>query len=352
MKRPVEDGRAAEDTERPGLARSNARRRAWLGASIVLLLVVVLGSMTIGAKAIPLEDVWGGLLDFDAANNDHVIVRDLRLPRTILGLLVGMALGVSGALMQALTRNPLADPGILGVNAGAGFAMVLAVEFLGAATLDQYIWFSFVGAVVVTVAVYILASLGGTPTPITLALAGIALGAALTGISSGITLLSPTTFDRLRFWDAGALADRPMETVLTVLPFIVVGLVIAVTVTKSLNAIALGDDVAKALGARIGVTRAGVTLSVTLLCGAATAAAGPIGFVGLMIPHVARWYVGPDQRWIVAYTLVLSPTLLLVADIVGRVVLRPDELQVGIVTAFIGAPVLVWLVRRRDVSGL
>lgn len=335
-----------------GLAATNATRTLWFVVALAALVLVLLASLSVGSKTIQFSSVWTALFGYDGSN-DHVIIRDMRAPRTVLGLLVGIALGLSGAMIQALTRNPLADPGILGVNAGAGFAVVVGVAVFGVVSIQDYIWFAFAGAVVATVVVYVIGSLGrGGTTPIRLTLAGIAIGAVLSGIASGITLLNPRVFDAMRFWGAGTLSNRTWEMVATIAPFVLVGTAIALAVARPLNAVALGDDLASSLGANLNRTRVWVVVAVTLLCGAATAAAGPIGFVGLMVPHVARWIVGPDQRWIMAYTLAMAPILLLVSDIVGRVVLRPAELQVGIVTAFIGAPVLIWLIRRRKVSGL
>lgn len=334
------------------LVSTNSRRTAGLLVCLAVLGVVLLLSIAVGSKTVPFGTVVDALVNYDDSN-DHVIIRDLRLPRTLLGLLVGMALGVAGALIQAMTRNPLADPGILGVNAGAGFAMVVAVAVFGLTSIWSYIWFAFLGAVIATVLVYGLGSIGrGGATPIRLTLAGVAIGSVLGGISSGITLLNPAAFDQMRQWNAGSLSGRSLDIVLAIAPFIVVGLILALALARQLNAVALGDDLARSLGANITRTRVLGVVAVTLLCGAATAAAGPIGFVGLMVPHVARWFVGPDQRWILPYTLVCAPILLLISDVVGRIVLRPGELQVGIVTAFIGAPVLIMLVRRSKVSGL
>lgn len=335
-----------------GLAHTNATRAFWLLVLVAVLALALMLSLAVGSKTIPFGTVLDGLFSPDGSD-DHIIVRDMRAPRTVLGLLVGIALGLSGAMIQALTRNPLADPGILGVNAGAGFAVVVGVAVFGVVSIQQYIWFAFLGAVVTTVVVYVIGSMGrGGTTPVRLTLAGIAIGAVLGGVSSGITLLNPRVFDAMRFWGAGTLSNRTWEMVGTVTPFIVAGTLVALLVARPLNAVALGDDLASSLGANLTRTRVWVVVGVTLLCGAATAAAGPIGFVGLMVPHVARWFVGPDQRWIMPYTLAMAPTLLLVSDVLGRVVLRPGELQVGIVTAFVGAPVLIWLVRRRKVSGL
>lgn len=250
------------------------------------------------------------------------------------------------------TRNPLADPGILGVNAGASFAIVIAIGVFGVSSLGGYIWWAFAGAVVTTLAVYLIGTSGrNVANPVRLTLAGVALGAVLTGVSSGLTLLNPKAFDHLRSWSVGSLDTRSMDTVLAVAPFMAAGLVVALFAIRGMNAVALGEDLATALGSSVNRTRILGVVAITLLSGSATAAAGAIGFVGLMVPHVARWIVGPDQRWILAVTLVLSPILLLVADVVGRVAV-PGELQVGVVTAFIGAPVLIALARRRKVSGL
>jgi len=345
---------AAADTVavRQGLAETNAGRLFWLGVAGAVLLLVLLSSIAVGSKDIAVARVIEALLAYDDSD-DHAIIMALRLPRTVLGLLVGMALGLAGALIQALTRNPLADPGILGVNAGAAFAVSIGVAVFGIASVQHYIWFAFLGAIGATVLVYAIGSVGrGAATPARLTLSGIALGAVLSGVTSGLALLDPQTFDRMRFWGAGSLAAAGFDTIATVAPFLLAGVALAILVARPLNAIALGDDLAAALGANVMAVRSVVVVAVTLLCGGATAVAGPIGFLGLMVPHVARWIVGPDQRWITAYTVVLAPILLLSADVIGRIVMRPGELQVGIVTAFVGAPVLILLARRRKVSGL
>ncbi len=343
---------ARQEARRPGVASSNARRSVGLLVACGALALVVLASIAVGSKNIPLKTVIEALFAYDDSD-DHAIILALRVPRTLLCIVVGMALGMAGALIQALTRNPLADPGILGVNAGAAFFVVLAIGLFGVTSVSDYVWFAFAGAVVTTVVVYALGSGGRAgATPVRLTLAGVAIGSVLSGISSGITLLHPDIFDRMRQWNAGSLVAPGMDTLLVILPFVAVGLLLALSIARSLNAVAMGDDLASALGANMLRTRIIVIVASTLLAGASTAAVGPIGFVGLMVPHVARWIVGPDQRWIFLYTLVLAPMLLLAADIIGRVVMRPGELQVGIVTAFVGAPVLILLARRRKVSGL
>ncbi|NGN69317.1 iron chelate uptake ABC transporter family permease subunit [Streptomyces sp. A7024] len=346
---PPRESEAAAPDEPPSRRRTSARA-AGLLLSVALLAVIVVASIAVGAKQIPVGDVWHGLFDNTGTDND-VVIRDLRLPRTILGLLVGAALGLAGAVMQALTRNPLAEPGVLGINAGAAAAVVSAISFLGINSLTGYVWFSFIGAAAVMVVVY---ALGGSrsATPVRLALAGSAASAALLGYVRAVELFDTAALDKMRFWTVGSLAAANMNTVKQVLPFIAVGIVLALLLARPLNAMALGDDSARALGAHLGRTRALAMIAATLLCGAAVAACGPIVFVGLMVPHMVRAVTGPDLRWILPYTAVLSPVLLLGADVVGRVVTRPAELQVGIVTAVIGGPVFIYLVRRRKLAQL
>ncbi|NEW25503.1 iron chelate uptake ABC transporter family permease subunit [Nocardia cyriacigeorgica] len=318
---------------------------AWLLAVCALIAVCLL-SLLIGAKAIPVPDVWAALWGAPSSP-DALIVTDYRLPRTLLGLLAGLALGVAGCLMQGLTRNPLADPGLLGINAGAAFAIAMAVAFLGVEEITAYVWFGFAGAALVSLVVYRLGTAGRQGAdPVRLTLAGVAVTAVLSGITKGLILLNANAFDQMREWDAGSLTGRGFDVIAGAAPFILIGLIAAVVAARSLNAVALGDDLARALGVRVGRTRLLTVLALTLLCGTATAAVGPITFVGLAVPHVARWIVGPDQRWIVAYSMVLAPMLLVGADVLGRIVLWPDEVPAGLVAAFLGAPALIWLARR------
>ncbi|MEJ5913204.1 iron chelate uptake ABC transporter family permease subunit [Pseudokineococcus sp. 1T1Z-3] len=340
-------------TARGGVAASNARRGAGLLVALAVLVVAVLASIAVGSRQIPVPVVLDALFSYDPSVDDHVVVWQLRVPRTVVGLAVGLALGAAGALVQALTRNPLAEPGLLGVNAGAAFAVALGVAVFGVTRVEASVWFAFGGALAVTVAVYLIGSTGrGGADPVRLVLAGVALGAVLQGVTTGLVLLDPRAFDQLRAWNAGSLVGRDLDLLLGVLPYLAVGVVVALLAARPLDAIALGEDLAAAVGAPVAVTRVGVVLAVTLLAGGATALAGPISFVGLMVPHVARWVVGPDQRWILAYVLVLAPVLLLGSDVLGRVLMSPGEVPVGIVTAFVGAPVLVLLVRRHRASGL
>ena len=319
---------------------------------LALLAIVTVLSVMVGSRDLPLSTVWDALTGADTGR-DAQVVTILRIPRTVMGLLVGAALGVAGALIQAVTRNPLADPGILGVNAGSAFAVAMGVGLLGVTAPSGYVWFAFGGALVTTVLVYLVGSIGrGSVSPAQLTLAGVALGAVLSGITSALLLADQETFSVIRAWEAGSFADRGGEVISATAPFLVVGLVIALALGPALNAVALGDDLAHALGAKVLRTRVLSLLAITLLAGSATAMAGPVAFVGLMIPHIARWIVGPDQRWIIAYSVLLAPVLTIAADVLGRVILPTGEMQVGIVTAFLGAPVLVLLVRRERVSGL
>ncbi|MGH3615617.1 MAG: FecCD family ABC transporter permease, partial [Pseudonocardia sp.] len=284
---------------------------------------------------------------------DDIVVRSLRLPRTILGIAVGVALGIAGALMQGHTRNPLADPGLLGVTAGAAFFVVVGIYALGVTSLLGYVWFAFAGAFAASVLVFVLGSLGrGGPTPVTLALAGVAVSALLGALTSAIVLADTQTLDAFRFWAVGSLAGRDAGIAGQVAPFLIVGVLLACANSPGLNLLALGEDVARGLGQNVQVVRWTGLIAITLLAGGAVAACGPIGFVGLVVPHVARYFTGPDHRWLIPASGLAGAVLLLSADVIGRVVVRPGELQVGIVLAFVGAPFFIALVRRRKLVQL
>lgn len=309
-------------------------------------------SITYGANPVPISEVWRTVFDSDGSEASS-IVWTLRAPRTLVGIVAGAAFGVAGALIQAITRNPLADPGILGVNAGAGFAITVGVAVFGVTGIAGYVWFSFAGAVLATVLVYLIGASGrGSASPVTLVIAGVALAAVLTAFATFLQLINEETFRSFRNWSLGSLARVSVSDTLTVLPLIALGLVLAVVISGSLNAVALGDDQAASLGANVARTRTIGLVSVTLLAGAATALTGGIAFVGLAVPHLVRWFTGPDQRWIIAFTALASPVLVLGADVLGRVVARPGEIEAGVMTAVLGAPVLIALVRRRKASTL
>ncbi|OUZ11150.1 ABC transporter permease [Aeromicrobium sp. PE09-221] len=317
-----------------------------------LLACAAVLSLAVGAKAISLPELWDVLRGTGGEGATYV-VSELRLPRTITGLAVGAALGTAGALIQAFSRNPLADPGILGVNAGAAFFVVLGIGYFGATSIDGYLWFALVGALATTLVVYTIGTAGrGGADPVRLVLGGVAIAAVLTGITTALMLLDPSTFDAMRSWNAGSLTGRGMDVISTVAPFLVVGALMAALVASPLNAVALGDELATGLGASVHRTRLGAVFAVTLLAGSATAVAGPIGFLGLMAPHIARWITGPSQPWIIVYSALIAPVILLTSDVIARVILPSGEVPVGVLTAFVGAPVLIALVRRPKASGL
>ncbi|MGY0066454.1 FecCD family ABC transporter permease [Streptomyces sp. QTS137] len=340
--------------QRAETAPAHRNRRALLRVmglllSAVILVAVALASIAIGAKDLSLQQVWHGLFE-DSGSYGDAVVAD-RLSRTVLGALAGAALGLAGAVLQALTRNPLADPGLLGINAGASAAVVTAITFFGVTSLSGYVWFAFLGAAAVGALVWFLGGSRGA-TPVRLVLAGTAITAALFGYLQAVMILDEAALGRMRFWTVGSLSSANSAVIQQVLPFLLAGFVLALLLARPLNTMAMGDDTAKALGANLNRTRGTAMLAATLLCGAATAACGPIAFVGLMVPHVVRSFTGPDLRWILPYAAVLSPVLLLGADVIGRLLARPAELQVGIVTAIIGGPVFIYLVRRRRTAQL
>lgn len=341
---------AAPVTGRPASLRR--RRATGLAVCVAALLLAALASLAFGSRVVAWPDVVAGVLHPDLDDIAQAAVHS-RVARTLLGALVGAALGLAGAVMQGLTRNPLADPGLLGVSSGASFAVVCGIAWLGLSSLTQYIWFAFAGAAVAAVVVYAIGSLGREgATPLKLALAGAATSAALVSMVSMVLLTRTDVYDTFRFWQVGSLGRASLGEIGQVLPFLLVGGVLAAGSARGMDAIALGDEVATGLGQRIGRVRAVGALAAVLLCGAAVAIAGPIGFVGLVVPHAARRFTGPDHRWLLPYSAALGAALLLVADVVGRLVARPQEIEVGIVTALIGAPVFIAILRRQKVRDL
>lgn len=336
----------------PTRARPVRRRTLAVAACVLAVALAAVASLAFGARVVGWSDVVAGVLAPDTSDIAQAAVAS-RVPRTLLGLLVGAALGVGGAVLQGLTRNPLADPALLGISSGASLAVVLGIMLLGLSTLTQYVWLAFAGAALTAVLVYAIGSLGREgATPLKLALAGAATTAAL-GSGVSMVLLSRTdVLDTFRFWQVGSLGRASYAEIGQVLPFLLVGAVLAVGSARGMDAIALGDDVAVGLGQRVGVIRAVGGVAAVLLCGTAVAAAGPIGFVGLVIPHLARALTGPAHRRLLPVSAALGAALLLAADVVGRVVARPQEVEVGIVTALVGAPVFIAIIRRHKVGEL
>ncbi|MFP3965549.1 iron chelate uptake ABC transporter family permease subunit [Actinomadura fulvescens] len=336
--------------------RRPLRRPLLLAAAAAALVALCLASLAIGARPIPLDLVVRALVDPGHPSVDaetQAIVTSTRLLRTVAAVLAGAALGLAGAVMQGLTRNPLADPGLLGVTAGAAFGVVTAVGVFGITALMGSIWFAFGGALAATVVVYLLGSRGrGGASPVKLALAGIAVTYLLDSLTSGIALTDPEALDRYRYWSSGSLTGHEDTTLLGVAPFLLAGALLALSTATALNSISLGDDVAVALGRRLGLVRLRAALAVTLLTGAVTAVVGPIVFVGLVVPHVVRLITGPDHRWLLPGSMLVAPCLVLAADIIGRVVARPQEIDVSLVAAFLGAPFFIALVRRRRLAEL
>jgi iron complex transport system permease protein len=316
----------------------------------VLVIAVVL-SLAVGARALSPADVWHALTGTPGAGRRlteiRLIVETVRVPRTVLGIVAGTALGVGGALIQGFTRNPIADTGLLGVNSGASFAVVVAIAVFGLGNPFQYVWFGFAGAAVAGVVVFGLASIGrGTGNPLTLALAGQGVTVFLAAMTTAVALSDQAALNALRFWNAGSLAGVGFDVIWPVTAFIGVGLVLALITLPSLNLLNLGDDVARGLGVNIALSRTVGITAITLLAGAATAACGPVAFLGLMVAHVARYLTGPDYRWLVPYAGLLGAVVLLLCDIIGRLVVRPGELDAGVLVALLGAPFFAVLVRR------
>ncbi|MBE9070365.1 iron ABC transporter permease [Leptolyngbya cf. ectocarpi LEGE 11479] len=314
---------------------------------ITLLLACFVASIALGVADIAPADVYQALVSPDGST-EHLIIRTVRLPRSITALLVGAAVAVAGAIMQGLTRNPLADPGILGINAGAALAVVTAVFLFNAASLSVYAGFALLGSAISAVTVYALGSLGrGGLTPLNLTIAGAALTALVSSLTTGMLILSQRTLEEIRFWLAGSVAGRDIELVMQVLPYLVFGLVLGLALGKQLTTLSLGDSVAKGLGQKTIWIKVLAAISVVLLAGGSVAIAGPIGFIGLIVPHIVRFWTGADYRWILPYSALCGAILLLLADIGARLIIQPQELPVGIVMPLLGAPFFIYLTRSQ-----
>lgn len=321
----------------------------WVGLVllIVILLICLVYSVTLGAAKIPVEKILESFITFDGSY-EHLVIQTVRLPRSLIAILVGSALAVSGALMQGLTRNPLADPGILGIQSGAAVAVVATIFVFGSTSVNDYTIAAFLGAGTTAILVYFLGSLGrGGATPLNLTVAGAALTAFISSVTTAILIVSQRTLEEIRFWLAGSLAGRDVNIFFQALPFVVVGLGIAFALGRQMTTMSLGEDVAKGLGQQTAWIKIITAISVVLLAGSSVAIAGPIGFIGLVVPHIVKFFIKADYRWILPYSAVVGAILLLVADIAARVLLKPQELPVGVMTALIGAPFFVYLAKSK-----
>lgn len=336
-------------TSIPSSPGKSAKRSRWFGLmlSAIVLLIFLVYSVTLGAKDIPLRTILESFTTFDNSF-DHLVVQTMRLPRSLMAMAVGAALAVSGALMQGLTRNPLAETGILGIEAGGALAVVIVLFIFGSSSLTLYAAVAFLGAAIAAVSVYGLGTLGrGGATPLNLTVAGAAMTAFISSITTGILIVSQRTLEEIRFWLAGSLAGRDLNLFLQVLPFMTIGLLLALLLGKQITILSLGEDVAKGLGQKTAWIKVLTAISVVLLAGSSVAIAGPIGFIGLVVPHTVRFFIKTDYRWILPYSALLGAILLLVSDIAARVLLKPQELPVGVMTALVGAPVFVYLAKSK-----
>lgn len=323
-----------------------------LSICVILLGATLIASLVFGSRPVRFHELIDGLFHPEVDSYGANIVRK-RISRTVFSLLCGAALGISGALMQSVTRNPLADPSILGVNTGASLFVVCGIAFLNISSANQYIWLALAGAAITAVFVFGIGSMGrGGATPIKLVLAGAAISAALSSLVTAIMIPRSYVMDQFRFWQVGSVGSATWSGISTFIPFLIVGVIIALLTAPALNALALGDDVATGLGVRTGTLRFIAALAGVLLCGAATALAGPIGFIGLLSTHVIRLILGPDLRYVIPMSAVAGAIILTISDVGGRLISNPGELEVGVVTAFIGAPILIILAMRSKVRSL
>jgi iron complex transport system permease protein len=328
-----------------------AARLGWLLLVLGLLVAVGIASVALGVRLVGWHDVLRGLGGADATSDQAAVVK--RVPRTVLALLVGASLALAGAVFQGATRNPLADPGLLGITNGASLAVVGGIAFFGLASPSSYVWVAITGAAIAAVFVYVVGSLGrGGATPLKLTLAGAASAAAFSSLVSAVLLPRIDVMNEFRFWQIGGVGGASWERIAQVAPFLVVGTLLCLGSARGLNTLALGDDVAAGLGQRVAATRLLAALGAVVLCGAATSVAGPIAFVGLIVPHLCRLVVGVDHRWLLPACVLVGGLLLTAADVAGRVVARPSEVEVGIMTALLGAPVFIAIVRRQRMRAL
>lgn len=320
--------------------------------SLLVLSLAIYLSLRYGSRAVSMHDFLLAFSDKADVPFETSVIRT-RIPRTVFGVIAGAGLGVSGVVMQSITRNPLADPSILGINTGASLFVVIGMAFFGISSANQYIWLALLGAGLTSVFVYAMANIGASGmTPVKLALAGTATSISLNSLVSTIMMPRTQVMDQFRFWQVGSIGASSVETIQLALPFIIIGFIIAIIMSPSLNTLALGDDMATSLGLNVNLVRGISAISSVLLCGSITALAGPIGFVGLMVPHFIRLIFGSDMRYMIPFSAIGGAILLVLSDVLGRVLTSPGDIEVGIITAFIGAPIFILAVRKAKVRSL
>ena len=342
---------ARTDSDATVVWRPTATRASWLVVALSVLIAVMAASVALGSRQVAWSEIAAALGGADGTLGEAAVAK--RIPRTLLAVMVGAALSAAGVVMQGVTRNPLADPGILGVNMGASLAVVTGVAYFGLAAPASYIWVGIAGAGVAALFVYTVGSLGrGGATPLKLTLAGAATSATFASLVSAVVLPRNDIAGGVQSWQIGGVGGATFDKLGQALPFVAVGFLVCLSSTRGLNSLALGDELAAGLGENVVVARAVAALGAVVLCGVSTAVAGPIAFVGLVVPHACRLTVGPDHRWLLPLSMLGGAALLTAADVVGRVVARPEEVDVGIVSALIGAPVFIHIVRRQKVREL
>jgi iron complex transport system permease protein len=328
------------------MIKNNLARGLGIVVGILFVLFLMWCSIIFGLTKITPQMVIESFTNFNGTN-EHIIIQDTRIPRALIAAAVGSSLAVAGTIMQGLTSNPLASPSIFGINAGASFFVVLGVSFLGITSLNLFTWLAFLGAAIAAVIVYLLGSLGSDGlTPIKLTLAGAAIAALFSSLTQGMLTLNEQALDQVLFWLAGSVQGRDLEILTSVIPYLIVGWVCSLFIGSKMNVLTMGEDVAKGLGQRTLLVKIFGAIIIVLLAGGAVAVAGPIGFIGIIIPHVTRWLVGFDYRWVIPYSAILGAMLLLLADIGARYIIMPAEVPVGVMTAFIGAPFFIYIARR------
>lgn len=328
------------------MLKTQRLRMIGLSLGTVILIISICSSIVLGYTETPIKLAYAAFTNFNGSN-EHIIIQSVRLPRALIATVVGGSLAIAGALMQALTKNPLASPGIFGVNAGASFFIVVSVSFFSVSSMTQYTWIAFAGATVAALSVYILGGLGREGlTPMKLTLAGAAIAALFASFTQGILVLNEKALDEVLFWLAGSVQGRKLELLYPVLPYVGGAFLLSILIASQINLLTMGEDVAKGLGQKTGLIKLLAAIVIVLLAGSSVAVAGPIGFIGIVVPHLARALVGIDHRWIIPYCAIIGGILLIWADISARYVIMPEEVPVGVMTAIIGTPFFVYIARK------